>query len=122
MEDCAIVDHKTETEMSSAYISAFMNLVELIMVIALNTEKKQKREDIFKLKASSVFALFDEAKKLWNSYWNFTRNNNIHVNTLKYTVIEIFYQTIVSSKGFSTICQNVILEIFFTGSGKLFHK
>lgn len=38
MEDCAIVDHKTETEMSSVYISAFMNLVELIMVIALNTD------------------------------------------------------------------------------------
>lgn len=69
-----------------------------------------------------MFALFDEVKKLWNSYWNFTRNNNIHVNTLKYTVIEIFYQTTVSSKGCSTICQNVILEIFFTGSAKLFHK
>lgn len=45
MEDCAIVDHKTETEMSSAYISAFMNLVELIMVIALNTDKKKTTRD-----------------------------------------------------------------------------
>lgn len=44
MEDCVIVDHKTETEMSSAYISAFMNLVELIMVIALNTDKKKLQE------------------------------------------------------------------------------